>query len=226
MDETVQNNTVTEISQPTNEQSSAVVQETSQQINLRALRERAERAERRAYELEMAQKQSKPTEDDDVDFGEDDAILETKHLKKYHKKQKDKSTQTQAQIDAIQSTLSELRLRAKHPDIDSVVTDENLDKLKRIKPSIWRSIMANPDMVDRGEVAHDAISTWVAPKRSDDHVERRLEENKSKPRPVATAGAQTATTPLSQLSNFDRRVLTEEDKQRIMRHTNQAIMGG
>lgn len=192
------------------------------EYNMRQLREQRDQAERRAIEAErlLSQRHQQPPEEDDLGV-DDDALLEGKQLKKYHKNNKGNQQKTQAQIDQINSALSELRLRTKHPDIDSVVTDENLEKLKRIKPHIYRSIMANPDFVDRGEVAHDAISTWIKPEK---HAEqdRRLEENKAKPRSSASVGPQPSDTPLTRVGDYDRRILSNADKDRIMREVQLA----
>ncbi len=202
--------------QPNEEQNTPQPQ-SDKEYNMRMLREQRDAAERRAIEAEnrLRQAAQQPPEDDDLGI-DDDALLEGKQLKKYHKQNKGDRNKTQAQIDQLTSALSELRLRTTHPDIDSVVTDENLDKLKRVKPHIYRSIMANPDFVDRGQVAHDAISTWIKPEK---HAEqdRKIEDNKSKPRGASTVGGHVSESPLSRLGDSDRRILTNEDRDRIMR---------
>jgi hypothetical protein len=202
------------------------VQEVQQQqpmsdkeYNMRQLRERAERAER---ELEQARRSQQPQPSEEDDLGvEDDALLEGKQLKKYHKQHKGNQQKTQAQLDQITTALAALQLRTDHPDINTIVTDENLEKLARVKPHIYRSIMANPDFVDRGKVAHDAISTWVKP---DKHIEqdRRLEENKAKPRTSSSVGPQQSETPLTRVGDYDRRILSNADKDRIMREVQLA----
>lgn len=196
-------------------------QQSDKEYNMRQLREQRDQAERRAIEAErQLQQRQQPTEEDDLGV-DDDALLEGKQLKKYHNRNKGNQQKTQAQIDQINNALSELRLRTKHPDIDTVVTDENLEKLKRVKPHIYRSIMANPDFVDRGQVAHDAITTWIKPEK---HAEqdRRLEENKAKPRSSASVGPQPSDTPLTRVGDYDRRVLSNADKDRIMREVQLA----
>lgn len=197
--------------------------QSDREYNMRQLREQRDQAERRALEAErllQQRQQPQPSEEDDLGV-DDDALLEGKQLKKYHNRNKGNQQKTQAQIDQINNALSELRLRTKHPDIDTIVTNENLEKLSRVKPALYRSIMANPDFVDRGEVAHDAITTWVKPER---HAEqdRRIEDNKSKPRSPATVGPQPSDTPLTRVGDYDRRVLSNADKDRIMREVQLA----
>ncbi len=184
---------------------------------MRQLRERAERAER---ELELSRKSQQPSEDDDLGV-DDDALLEGKQLKKYHKQTKGNQQKTQAQLDQLTTALATLQLRAEHPDINNIVTDENLEKLSRVKPHIYRSIMANPDFVDRGKVAHDAITTWIKPEK---HIEqdRRLEENKNKPRTSSSVGPQQSETPLTRVGDYDRRILSNADKDRIMKEVQLA----
>lgn len=208
--------------QPNSEQTTPPNQPNSdKEYNMRQLRERAERAERELeYERRAKQQPQQPLEEDDLDV-DADALLEGKHLKKYHKQSRGDLKKTQAQIDQINNALSELRLRTAHPDIDTIVTDENLDKLKRSKPHIYRSIIANPDFVDRGQVAYEAITTWIKPEK---HAEpdRRLEENKSKPRSVGSVGPQASESPLTRVGDYDRRILSNADKDRIMREVQLA----
>lgn len=215
MEEILQTAEVTPEQSPVVEQT-APQQQSDKEYNMRQLRERAERAER---ELEMSRRQQQPEEDDlGVD---DDALLEGKQLKKYHKQNKGNYQKTQAQLDQITNTLATLQLQTSRPDINSVVTDENLEKLSRLKPHIYRSIMANPDFVDRGLVAHDAISTWIKP---DKHqaADQKLEDNKSKPRASSSVGPSPSDTPLTRVGDYDRRVLSNADRDRIMRQVQEA----
>jgi hypothetical protein len=209
-------------------------QESSKEINARILRERAEAAERRAAELEyqikLQQQQQAPRqvveeEDDGFDIS-DDAYVEGHQVKKYLKKLNQKVTQAarrfeeETQRNAM--NYAESSLRNQFNDFEQVVTKENLEKLSRTKAPLFRSIMSNQDIYDRGYSAYEAIKNLGILDNSYEQVDRKLEENRQRPRSAASAPAQTAETPLSRVGDYDRRVLTEERKAQIRRQVEEA----
>jgi hypothetical protein len=227
--------------QPTEQQAQQAKEEVKQQesqkeTNFRLLRERAEQAERRALELErmiqanMSQNQPSQkmqVEEDDDDLGiSDDTYIEGKHLKKYVKslKQELKNTRKQFEEYNQKTTLdqAEMRLKGQFTDFDSVVSRENLEKLASAKPALYRSIMATNDIYDRGYTAYEMIKASGLIGEPYTQTDKKLEENKSKPRSAANAGPQTAETPLVRVGDYDRRVLTEERKEQLRRQVEEA----
>lgn len=193
------------------------------QQNWRLMRERAEAAERKAQEYErllQAQQQPQEREDDDLDIA-DDALTEGKHLKRAYKALRNDYKQTKAQLEAFNAMSAEMRLRSKFSDFDSIVTTENMEKLARQKGSLARSIAANPDLYDKGETAYDAIKAWVATEKYEEQ-EKKLEENRNKPKAAASAAPQAADTPLTRIADYDRRILTEERKDQLRRQVEEA----
>jgi len=200
---------------PTTPQETA---ESSKEINFRLLRERAERAERRLQELET-QRAPQSQEDDDFDV-DDEGLVEGKQLKKYAREAKIDFKQTKQQLEALNSAYAEMRLKAKYPDFDQVVTPENVKKLSEVDPVLYRSMMANPDLYEKGEAACKLIKSFVMAEKYPEQ-DKRLQDNRAKPRAAGTSG-QTADTPLAHVNDYDRRVLTEERKEQLRRQVADA----
>lgn len=195
------------------------------EYNFRAMRERAERAEQRAQELERAlQPKIAPKEELEL---EDDGLVEGKHLKRYGqtvKEMKEELERTKKQLESFSTSSIELQLRSKFNDFDQIVTNENLERLSREKPSLYRSIIANPDLRDKGETAYDAITTFLQPGKYAKE-DRRIDENKNKPRSASTVSPQASDSPLARVGDYDRRTLSAERKKEIYREMKEAQQG-
>ncbi len=210
-------------------------QDSQKEVNMRILRERAESAEKRTLELErmmqmnMSQQQQTKIqivdEDDDFDVS-DDTYIEGKHLKKYVKSLKQELKNTKRQFEDFNQqnamTQAEMRLKNQFNDFEAVVTKENLEKLASHKPSLYRTILANTDIYDKGYTAYELIknSGIIADQYND--LDKKVEENRMKPRSAANAAPQSGDTPLARVGDYDRRVLTEERKDQLRRHVEEA----
>lgn len=203
---------------------------TEKEINLRILRERAEAAERRAFQLEHEMKQAQQSQqpqiqENDDDFGiDDDDVPVGRQIKKQFKSLKQQLKETQTQLNQLNQKTSieqaEIKLKTKFKDFDSVVTAENIQNLAYSDPDAYRGIMANADIYDRGYLAYQMLNRNKAKEQYED-IDRRLEENKKKPKAAANIDPQEQQTPLSRVGDYDRRVLTKEDQDRILRHLQQ-----
>lgn len=202
--------------------------------NWRALRDRVESAERRSQELErivqmnMNQQQVTKIEiednEDDIDIS-DDALIEGKHLKKYIKslKQELKSNKKQSEYHNRQmmANQAEMMLKNKFSDFDTVVNKENIEKLAAKNPVLHRSLYANTDVYDFGYTAYELIknsgivNTQNSNNTQYEEIDRRVEENKGKPRSSASVSPQTADRPLARVGDYDRRVLTDARKREL-----------
>ncbi len=211
-------------------------QESQKEANMRILRERAESAERRALELErMVQMNMSNNQqatkmqlvDEDDDFGmSDDTYVEGKHLKKYVKslKQELKNTKKQFEDFNQQNALAQadMRLKSQFNDFDTVVTKENLDKLASQKPSLYRTILSNPDMYDKGYAAYEFIKNSGVLDNQYQELDKRVEDNRMKPRSAANAAPQSGDTPLARVGDYDRRILSEDRKEQLRRQVDEA----
>lgn len=204
------------------------------EYNFRLIRERAEAAERRAQELErliqanMAPQQQpqKPLEEDD-DLGiSDDSYVEAKQLKKYVKSIKQELKETKQKFEEYHKKNSldqaEVRLKSQFTDFDAVVTQENLEKLAATKPALYRSIMANSDIYDRGYTAYELLKNSGMSDKNYERQDKRLEDNKAKPRSASNVAPQSGDTPLTRVGDYDRRVLTEARKEELRRSVEEA----
>lgn len=219
---------------PNTPQEAPVQSQTTQldkkEANWRALEERALRAEREREELarQLAAQQQKPSYSDSEDelHGADDDLIERRHLKKYVRKQQEEITKTKEELQAkmaqIEQQNIERRLRERYPNIDQVLTDQNIEKLRQSKPAVYRSIMANPNLEDRGELALEAIQTWIETPQQKSTSDR-IDNNRNKPR-TASSG-QIAENPLASIDNYDRRTLSESDRERLRQQVAQAKKG-
>lgn len=223
--------------QETNRDNQSHVQksESEKEQNMRYLRERAESAERRMQELERAMQmnmnQQQTTkmqiveEPDDFDIS-DDTYIEGKHLKKYVKSLKNELKETKKQFAEFNQksavSQAEMRLKSQFADFDSVVSKDNLEKLASQKPSLFRSIMSNPDIYDQGFTAYEMIKNSGIGANPYQDQDRRIEENRAKPKAAANAPSHTAETPLARVGDYDRRVLTKERKEQLLRQVELA----
>jgi len=211
-------------------------QETDKEQNIRYFRERAVMAERRTQELEnmMRQNTNQQTtaprmqpEDDAIDI-QDDTYIEGKHLKKYVNSLRKELQETKKQHNDFmqQSELhnAERQLKAQFNDFDRIVSPENLRKLSQQKPALYRSIIANPDVYDKGYAAYEVIKSAGFGINEYESQDRKMADNRNKPKSAtsSSSGAQTADSPLTHISNYDRRVLTEERKEQLRRQVDLA----
>ncbi len=193
--------------------------ESKKELQFKQLRERAERAEQRAYDLERAQqqKQAAPAtvvEEDDIGV-DDDLYVEGKQYKQHIKAIKRELKQTKEQMEYINNQAVDLRLRSKYQDFDKVVTEENLQKLNEKRSAQFRALAATPDRGDRLETAYEMIKSWVVePDYSE--ADNRIAANRSKPRTATTATAAESSSPLSKFADSDRIVMNDTERQLVL----------
>lgn len=198
-------------------------QDSVKERNLRYLRERAEAAEKRAAELEyhmkLREQQQKPvaqSDDDDELNIEDDSYIEGRQLKKYVSKLKQQVRQTNKQFEEYtkqqDTKIAVTSLKSQYQDFDSVVNEDNLTRFAQEEPEIYRSILSNPDVYDRGKAAYNMIKKTVRSEQRQEPTQAQM-----KPRSAASAGPQVAQTPLSTIGDYDRRILSDSDRDRILR---------
>jgi hypothetical protein len=211
-------------------------QDSQKESSMRILRERAEAAEKRSLELErmvqmnMSQQNNSNkmqlSEDDDYFDVSDDTYIEGKHLKKYVKNLKQELKNTKKQFEEYNQqhalTQAEMRLKNQFNDFDSIVTKENLEKLAAQKPALYRTILASPDVYDKGYAAYELIKHSGIVSDQYHELDKKVEENKMKPRSAANAAPQSGDTPLTRIGDYDRRILSEERKDQLRRQVDEA----
>lgn len=219
------NEEVIEQTVPVSEEPTTLV-ESSKEQNLRILRERAEAAERRALELERAMAAQKPQvqEQEELEDVQDDDYLNGKKYKKYYKGLKEELRATRDELKQYMEKASlssaDLKLRAQFSDFEQVVNDENIRKFASLYPEDYETLRHNPDIYAKGKTVYNMIKNYGITKNYKE-VDKKLEDNRNRPKSAASASPQSADTPLTRVGDFDRRVLTEDDKTRLRREMAQ-----
>lgn len=200
------------------------------EYNYRMLREKAERAEQRAAELErqfaLQQQRSQESAAEDEDFGiSDDDYVDGKNLKKVVNKLKNevrdtrKKLQEANEIRAVKD--AEDQLRNRFSDFSEVLDPENVKRFAALYPREFNSITSHPDHYGRGLAAYNIIkNSGIIQKPNDETA--RLEANRSKPKSAATVSPSPADTPLTRVGDYDRRVLTEERRKQLYQEMRSA----
>lgn len=170
------------------------LQETSEERNFRNLRQKAARLERERDEaMQRLRTYEKPAvEEQDLTIGNDD-LAEGKHINK-----------VQSKIKNLEAQLIETRLRTQYPDIDSVVSEENLATLQREYPDIATTIGSSSNLYSKAVSAYTilkklGIHNSVSPYEQEKAAAQR---NAAKPRPLASVSPQQGDSPLSHANAF------------------------
>ena len=171
----------------------AAPKETPQQINFRNLRQQKEQAEKERDEALRAlqAKSVAPASEENFNLASDD-LVEGKHLKAQQKK-----------LQELEGQVMEAKLRAQYKDFDTVVSKENIDKLKEKYPQVAKTIGQSGDLYGK------AVSAYTTIKEFGIHVEdthqedrERAQANSAKPRPLASVSPQQGDSPLSHANAF------------------------
>lgn len=203
-----------------------------------AQRERDEMALRlREYEqtrLEQVRLESKlqskePEEDFSLGIGESD-LVEGKHLSKMARQQlkqqkelREEMVKTQKQL---QTMIVETRIKAECPDIDKVVTKENMEMLANLHPEIAETIQSSNNYYSQAKTAYKLMKQFGIYKEDSYGQDReRAQINAKSPKPLASISPQAADTPLSHANAFANG-LTEELKAQLRKEMEEAIRNG
>lgn len=201
----------------------------SKEYNLRIMRERMESIEKENQEYKrILQQQQQPVEEDEDLNIDDDSFIEAKQYKKHIKNiQKDlKETKKLLEENSKKNAMAnaQVLLKSQFNDFDTVVSEENLKKLSDTQPVLYRTLLASSDIYDRGYSAYAMIKNSNILKSNSQYSDqdKRLEENKTKPRAIGNASPQSGDTPLSKVGDYDRRILTEERKDQLRKQVEEA----
>lgn len=205
-------------------------QESAQAKNFRALREKAERLERerdaamaRINELAASRNSAEPDDEeiDDIGIGNDD-LVEGKHISKLHKKIREMEKKLALQDHNTQQVSAETRLKMQFPDIDKVVSTDNVRQLNELYPELAYSLSTNKDPYTKAAAAYTMI------KKLGIHVEDTFTQDKelaqrnaAKPKPLASVSPQQGDSPLSRANAFANG-LTDELKEQLRKEMMEA----
>jgi hypothetical protein len=203
--------------------------------NLAALRMQKEQAQRERDEMAMRlrdleekfkPKTNEPDDDFSLGIGESD-LVEGKHLSKMAKQQikqqkelREEMAKTQQQL---QTMIVETRIKAECPDIDKVVTKENMEMLASLHPEIAETIKSSNNYYSQAKTAYKLMKQFGIYKEDTYGQDReRAQANAKSPKPLASISPQAAETPLSHANAFANG-LTEELKAQLRKEMEEAI---
>lgn len=209
-----------EISQANQAQESQEhVQESSdKEKNFARLRETKEQLERENRELKAAmQNKSPPPEQKEEDFGiDDDDLVEGKVVKKLYQEIRSlQSTYEQEKLASIPD-----RLRSKFSDFDSVVSTENIEKLKESEPELYGSIVSGNDLYGKGVAAYKtlkALGIYQDPTYNDQ--KKVVQQNTSRPLSTQAVKGQGALAE----ANIFAKGLTPELRKQLQQEMSSAV---
>ena len=192
---------------------------------VRELKERAERerdeAIKRAQDLEARyasprNDQPVPDNSSDITLGNDE-LAEGKHLKAVvNEVNKLKNELKQYQSQSA-SSLVEARLKMEYPDIEKVVSKENIEILSMQYPDLADTINSSPDLYKKAVSAYTLIKKLgIQPEDNYQEDRARAQVNAAKPRPLTSVNPQQGDSPLSHANAFANG-LTDELKSQLLK---------
>ena len=113
------------------------------------------------------------------------------------------------------------RLQADYPDINEVVSNENIERLKYEYPVLYNSVVASNDIYTVGAAAHEMIIAKGIYKKPSNALNQivqssNIARNQAKPKSVSTISPQGGDTPISKASAFmGNRDSSDEEKKAI-----------
>lgn len=187
-------------------------QESDQARNFRAIREKAERAERErdealklVRELAAQQKPQEQAQEEPDTFGiNPDDIVEGKHLSKVGKEIKELKKQLAFYQQQTSLTATEAKLKSQFPDFDSVVSKENLETFNMAYPELAQTLNSTQDLYTKAASAYKMIKQFGVYKSEPqfDLEKETAKKNVAKPRPLASVSPQQGDSPLSRANAF------------------------
>lgn len=192
--------------------------------NLRTMRERAERAERERQEaldyIASLKKQHAPQEVDSLDRFQidDDALIEGKHLKDIVQEVRQlKATlkNYENQSKTIKQQTVQMRLESQYPDINKVLTDDNLMLLQDSDPDLFDAIRNTKDEFKQGKLAYTMVKQMgiYKEKPTFDREKMLVQKNILKPRAMASLKPTQSDSPLTKLNAFASDPTSKESKE-------------
>lgn len=187
-------------------------QENSPQKNFRELRQKMERMQRERDEAlnyiknieakATASNYNNPVDDEDFSL-DPDAIAEGKHISRVNNKIKKLEEQIKSYQQQSHESVTEAKLKSKYADFDKVVSQDNVEALRKSHPEIWATINSTSDLYNKAVSAYTLIKELrLSPDDSYDADKIAVQKNVSKPRPLTSVSPQQGDSPLSRANAF------------------------
>lgn len=138
---------------------------------------------------------------------DDDALIEGKQ----YNEQAEEIAELREEIASFKKNTyqmtTEQRLRQDYPDIDRVVTQENIEMLKELHPSMARAALNAPDFYDMSSTVYNMIKDkgiYKDPIETEAYMSDRKKAitNNAKPKPLSSIAPQTGSSPIHKANAF------------------------
>ena len=165
------------------------------------------------------QKQEEPDFNSIINSVEDDSLVAGNQFKRAaqeNKRYTDKVAQDVAQYkQELQDLIAENKVRARYPDLDKVMSEENKFILSQRAPKAYAAWKKMPDSWDKVEAVYEAIKSYGIDKAIEYKQEQnRIQKNMAKPRAVNSVVATKKESALSNVNSFvDEYSMSEEQRQ-------------
>ena len=206
-------------------------QESDQEINFRRLREAHEREKReleqerrereqdrqmilalqkQLLEAKVAPPQKEPEQDPFADVAPDDW---TTYSQVTELSKRAASESVRSQIEEFKREMEEAKAQEEfaktYSDFPSVVTTENVNKLRAVKPQLARALSMIGSETHQAVAAYEAIKSYVLTEEQKSEEQKRIEQNSYTPKSVNAAAG---SSPLAKVSQFDEGLTPELQK--------------
>lgn len=181
----------------------------------RAERERDEALERlRSYESSMKPKNAEPEEDLSVNLAPDE-YAEGKHIAKLVKKVSRLEQQTLEAQQKAYELAAEAKLKAQYPDIDRILSTENVVALRQKHPELAQTLNANTDFYNKAVATYTMIKNMGIAGETELNAnhEARIKANMAKPRTLSSIATQKSESPLTRVNAFAEGLTPDLEKQ-------------
>jgi hypothetical protein len=186
--------------------------------NFKAMEQKMRRIERERDEALKQVQAPKPQElqeepEEEISIGADD-IAEGKHVKALAKQIAQLKAEIKQNKQASTTMSAEAMLKAQYPDIDKVVTKDNLDALRDADPEFAEMLDTSSSFRAKAISAYKHIKK-LGLYTEDNYVAEReqAQKNANKPKPLASVSPQQGDSPLSRANAFANGLTPELQKQ-------------
>ena len=146
-----------------------------------------------------------------------------KKLTKAQKHSKREVDEVKQQLADLKSQLEEQRLRVKYPDLDEVLSSDNIDALKKEDPEIAAMIAEVTDTKKQAMMAYKYIKKIIPQKEPESEDRKRAVENSKKPMSVQSVAR---TSPIGMANAFATMNPTKDEKKAIYKEMQEAMKRG
>ncbi len=135
-----------------------------------------------------------------------------------------KLRETQQQLSQYQQAMYEQmvtnQLQTQYTDFSSVLSKDNITKLRQEHPEIAASLASNPDIASKAQATYKIIKKLGldVPEEDFEPIKKKIQANSLKPRPAVA-------NPLSYASTYDYQRMNDDEMKREREAMDRAIRG-